>query len=116
MRIRVPSRTIALGFLLALLCLAPSFTPVAHAKPIGWDNWGDRDPMPPPGPKGDNDGGVLAASWNRPAAVGTQEGGGTMTVVGSRSRWTAIRTVYSYAGLRGFLALLRLDGWLYQLR
>jgi hypothetical protein len=117
MRIRVPGRTIALGSLLALLCLTPSFAPVAHAKPIGWDTWGDNPvPGPSPLPKGDNDGGVLAASLYRPTTQAVQGGTGTMTVVGSRSSWSAYRTVYGVAGLRGFLALLQLQGWLFQLR
>jgi hypothetical protein len=118
MRIRVPGRIIALGFLLALLCLTPSFAPVVHAKPILPDNWGDN-PVPGPNdptPKGDNDGGVLAAGLYRPTTLATQGGTGTLTVVGSRHSWSAYRTVYAVAGLRGFLALLQLQGWTYQLR
>lgn len=118
MRNRVPSRFIALGFLLALLCLTPSFAPVAHAKPIGWDTGGNNPDSGPLGPipKGDNDGGVLAPVLYRPMTQATQGGSGTVTVVGSRSSWSAVRTVYSVAGLRGFLAMLQLDGWLFQLR
>jgi len=113
MRIRVPGRVLAVGFLLALLCLAPSFTPVAHARPIGYVNI--TDPYQPL-PKGDNDGGVLAASLYRPASMTTQESQGTATKGGSDSVWSTLRTVYSVGGLRGVLTLLRLDGWLFQLR
>lgn len=114
MRIRVSHRAVALGFLLALLCLTLVGAPTASAKPIDWNNLSDGPP--PDSPKGDNDGGVLAPGLSRPGALGTLESHGTITGVGSRSSWTAVRTVYSYAGLRGFLALLRLDGWMIQLR
>jgi hypothetical protein len=113
MRIRVPSRALAVGFFLALLCLAPSFTPVAHAKPIGYVNLDNPDL---PLPKGDNDGGVLAASMYRPASMTTQESQGTATKAASESAWSTLRTVYSVGGLRGILALLRLNSWLFQLR
>jgi hypothetical protein len=115
MRIRVPSRAIAVGFFLALLCLAPSFTPVAHAKPISYVNLDSPDqPLPPA--KGDNDGGVLAASMYRPAPATTQESQGTATKAASESAWSTLRTAYSVGGLSGILALLRLNSWLFQLR
>lgn len=113
MRIRVPGRALAVGFFLALLCLAPSFTPVAHAKPIGYVNLDSPDQ---PLPKGDNDGGVLAASLYRPASMTTQESQGTATKAGSESALSALQVAYSVGGLRGVLALLRLDSWLFQLR
>jgi hypothetical protein len=114
MRIRVPRRVVALGFLLALLGLTLASAPTASARPIDWGATGSGPP--PDSPKGDNDGGVLAAGLNRPATLGTLESNGTRTTAGSRNAWTAVHTVYSYAGLRGFLALLRLDGWPFQLR
>lgn len=114
MRIRVPRRYAALGFLLALLCLALATPPPANARPI---DWGASGSGPPPDyPKGDNDGGVLAAQWARSNTLGTVESEGSITVVGTRHHWTAVRTVYSYAGLRGFLALMRLGVWPLQLR
>jgi hypothetical protein len=117
MRIRVPHRTLALGCLLVLLCLVPSVASVAHARPISWDPWGDNPiPGPGPAPKGDNDGGVLAGAFYRPATTGAVETKGIVAPNGSRSPWTAVRTVYSYAGLRGFLTLVRLEGWPFQLR
>jgi hypothetical protein len=115
MRIRVPCRLIALGFLLALLCLLPSVTPVAHARPIGWDMWGDKpgdapDPDPTPG---DNDGGVLARSFSRPTALDGTAASTTVVTGGKSIRiWTDARTVYRYAGIRGILAVMRLDSWL----
>ena len=114
MRIRVPRRNIALGFLLALLCLTLAGPPTVNARPIDWGSV-TSDP-PPDQPKGDNDGGVLAARMYRPATLGTLESKGGLTRVGSRNPWTAVRTVYSYAGLRGFLTLVRLGGWPLQLR
>lgn len=114
MRIRVPSRIVALGFLLALLCLALASPPTASAKPIDWGASGSGPP--PDSPKGDNDGAVLAGQMYRPATLGTLESNGRVTAPGSRLSFKALRTVYSYAGLRGFLMLLRLDGWPLQLR
>jgi len=114
MRIRVPSRILALGFLLALLCLTLASPPTAVAKPIDWGAAGSGPP--PDGPKGDNDGGVLAAQLYRSVTPGTLESSGRITAIGSRNQWSAVRTVYSYAGLRGFLTLLRLGSWPLQLR
>ena len=117
MRNRVPRRILALGFLLALLCLLPAVTPVANARPIGWDIWGDNPTPGPDGPpKGDNDGGVLAKSFARPATLESTGTTGKVTAATSIRVWTDARTVYRHAGLRGLLTILRLDGWLLELR
>jgi len=111
MRIRVPRSLIALGILLALLCLLPSFTSTALARPIGPDPWGDSSPDPPP-PSGDNDGGVLARSFARPVELSTATGGTVAVTSRPFVRiWTDARTVYRHAGIRGLLAIMRLDTW-----
>ncbi len=111
MRIRITSRVIVLGCLVALLCLLPSTTPVAHARPIGPDPWGDN-PTPPP--KGDSDGVVLAKSFARGTTVATVADKGTTITVQSRNDlWSSLRTVYHHGGLRAVLSVLRLgNGWL----
>ena len=114
MRIRVPRNRTAVGILLALLCLLPSLTSIAIARPIGWDTWGDK-PTPPPSPTpvpGDNDGGVLARSFTRPTESDATAGGTYVVTGGTSIRiWTDARTVYRVAGLRGLLAVMRLDTW-----
>jgi len=111
MRIRVPGRIIALGILLALLCALPTITSVAHARPIGWDGWG-LEPEKPSNPNGDNDGGVLARSFARPAADNAMAGGTSVATGGTSVRFlTDARTVYLHAGVRGIFAMLRLDYW-----
>jgi hypothetical protein len=109
MRIRVPRSLIALGILLALLCLLPSFTSIALARPIGPDPWGDQSPDKPP--SGDNDGGVLARSFVRPTELNATTGSTVTTGGTSRRIWTDLRTVYRHAGIRGLLAIMRLDTW-----
>ncbi len=104
MRIRVPGRFIAvLAILTAFLCLLPASPNVAVARPIGWEDVGPLDPNP----KGDNDGVVLkglSASSPTVAAAGT----GTIAAQSS--------TRYLSGGLRMFLAVTKLDYWLFWLR
>jgi hypothetical protein len=113
MRIRVPRCLIALGFLLALLCLISSLTTTAAARPIGPDPWGETgDPKGPPPPGGDNDGGVLARSFARPVETTATTGSSVGMVGGKDVRvWTDFRTIYRHAGIRGILAIMRLDTW-----
>lgn len=111
MRIRVPRSLIALGILLALLCLSASIAPTALAKPIGPDPWGDTAPGPGPS-GGDNDGGVLARSFTRPSDTYTTTGSSVGIARPKPVRlWTDFRAIYRYAGIRGILAIMRLDTW-----
>ena len=110
MRNRVPGRVIAaLAILLACFILLPSSTHVAVAKPIGWQ---DTPPGDPP-PAGDNDGVVLKSASPR-----SNVGSGTATV-GVRSA-TDVSTMsgrrYVLSGLHGYLAVVRLDYWLFWVR
>ena len=110
MRIRVPGRfTAALAILVAVLCLLPSSTQVAVAKPIGWDGLGP----PPPPPSGDNDGVVLKSTSLKPSV-----GNGTETWgAGSATDVTATTgRRYVLSGLRGYFAVVRLDYWLFWAR
>lgn len=59
MRVLIPRRIIGWGVLLAVLCLLPISSPIAFAKPIGYEDKTDDDP---PAPKGDGDGVVVKAS------------------------------------------------------
>jgi hypothetical protein len=114
MRIRVSGRIIALGCLVALLCVLPTPTPVAHARPIGPNPWGDSGDPPP---LGDTDGVVLSKSFVRGTTVATAAETGTTTAVRSRhGLWSSVLTVYRHGGLRGILAGLRLPGWWLGLR
>lgn len=110
MRNRVPSRIIALGCLVALLCLLPSTMPVAQARP------GPYYPPTPPPPTttGDTDGVVLAKSFVRGTTVATEVERATTTVaVRHYDLWSSVLTVYRHGGLRGILVVLRLPaGWL----
>ena len=111
MRIRVSSRIIVLGCLVALLCLLPCTTPVGHARPIGPDPWGDN-PTPPP--KGDTDGVVLAKSFVRGTTVtAVTDRSTTITVQSKNDLWSSLRTVYHHGGLRAVLSVLHVGNlWL----
>jgi hypothetical protein len=102
MRIRVPGRFIAvLALLTAFLCLLPASSNVAIARPIGWEDVGPVDPNP----RGDNDGVVLKG---KSASAPTVVAAGTGNVVAPSST--------RYTSLRMFLAVTKLDYWLFWLR
>ena len=110
MRIRVPSRISSVGCLVALLWLLPTATPVANARPIGPDPWGNN----PTQPKGDTDGVVLARAFVHGQTVIIGAATGKITAVQNRNDLlSSVRTVYRVGGLRGLLAVLHLPGeWL----
>lgn len=101
MRIRVPGRWLAtLAILVTFLCLLPTSTRVAVARPIGWEDVG-----PPTPPSGDNDGVVLKGKGA--AAFPTAPTTGTGSV--------APRSTVSYDRvglLMRVLAALRAHYWL----
>jgi hypothetical protein len=107
MRIRVSGRFIAvLAILTVFLCLLPSSTKVAVARPIGWNDVGPTDPHN----TGDNDGVVLK---NTSGAAPTVLAAGT----GSTTAKQFTPRVYDRSGLRLLFSVTRrLDYWLFLLR
>ena len=107
MRIQVLGRFAAvLAILTVFLCLLPTSTRVAVARPIGWNDVGPVDPR---NPSGDNDGVVLK---NKSGASPTVLAAGGSTA----SKQFAPR-VYQSSGLRLLFSVTRrLDYWLFLLR
>ena len=108
MRIQVLGRFAAvLAILTVFLCLLPSSTRVAVARPIGWNDVGPVDPR---NPSGDNDGVVLK---NKSGASPTVLAAGT----GSTAPKQFAPRVYDRSGLRLLFSVARrLDYWLFLLR
>ena len=105
MRIRVPGRFIAaLAILAASLCLLPTSSKIAVARPIGWEDVG-----PPTPPSGDNDG-VVLKSRAITGAPTTYAGGS----IGTVTKPKAAR--YDISALRMFFAVTKLDYWSFWLR
>ena len=104
MRIRVLGRFIAAFAILTLfLCLIPTGTQVAVARPINW-------PSDEPPPKGDNDGVVLkAGSIRSNTGYATDRSGtGSFTIASGRH--------LDLGGLRGYYAMMMLRYWSFWLR
>ncbi len=112
MRIRVAGRFIVFAVLAALLLSSlPAVTPIAQARPIGWD-----DPKPDGPAGGDNDGVVLKS----PRAISgreitTQTYGGTTAISSTYATGpTSLR--HGWTALRGYVAAMRLNYWLFWTR
>ena len=108
MRIRALGRfTAVLAILTAVLCLLPSSSKVAVARPIGWIDVGPTDPR---NPSGDNDGVVLK---NKSGASPTVLAAGT----GSTASKQFAPRVFDRSGLRLLFSVTRrLDYWLFLVR
>ena len=109
MRIRVLGRFIAaLAILTACLCLLPTSSQVAIAKPIGWND----NPPSDPSDQGDNDGVVLKSLSARAPASQT----GNLGARGAMIVATPKGGRYVLGALRGYHAVMKLNYWLFWVR